>query len=762
MSNPGTAASFEDSTGRRNTHPMSYPPLVTSARLGRYRILRKLGRGAFGEVYLAYDTTIRRQLAIKILSENRPDVLKRFRNEAFIASNLCHKNIVNVYDLDVEHERPFLAMEYLEGDDLGHVIASGRSLTVLQKTSIMLQVAGGLHCAHLHGIVHRDIKPANIMLLPDGTVKIIDFGIARLVSGPGDPRLTLSGLVMGTPSYMAPEQFAGRDVDARCDIFAFGVIYYELLSGRNPFEAPDPMRVWYRINAAAPPPLHMILPECPERLARLLAQVLQKDPGLRPQSLQEVQHELEMVLIELQGDHLLDLLSRAGSRRERQEPEPANSLLHEVLAALTPSTLLDGTLSANADGRQETTPPQFFDSIASTMGSSRAANTNGISPTQLFSGPPTEMRKPPASQFPADDSHRSIEEASCRIPRPRRLASRKSLSLTLSLGVAAAALFAADLLVIPRHPAAVPPTSDRSLLRPPGPVMPAPSAPSPLVAEEMPKILEQFIEAPQALVAPSLRRGSRRQFVPPSSGASVVLDPTPPILSEVFTKSTVSTSPWISADWGNAALSRPPSIQAYHLHAIRRGRGELQMFRNSMRFQEPSGHGFEMSNRVESIECRPEPAECTLSVIAMSGRRERLTISAADEVAHGQYLDGGVDSQDGTRMPPPDKLWARRKPFNEFWVGQVPPTCGGVYVIFYDRKPFYVGHSSSDLHGRLVAQLRGLGNHKVGEASQNHQLQFSYAEILSFDQLEAALVQELGKNGKLERRRDEIDADDRW
>ncbi len=178
--------------------------------IGRYKVQEELGRGGFGRVYRAYDPTVGRPVAIKILTDVSADTQTRFRNEAMVAGNLRHKNIVTVYEYGSYEGLPFLAMEYLEGEDLHHILASHKPLTLLEKCAIMSQVADGLCYAHANGVVHRDMKPANIMVLRDGTVKIMDFGIARLTSTPDATRLTQQGYLIGTLRYMAPEQLAGR------------------------------------------------------------------------------------------------------------------------------------------------------------------------------------------------------------------------------------------------------------------------------------------------------------------------------------------------------------------------------------------------------------------------------------------------------------------------------------------------------------------------------------------------------------------------
>ncbi len=269
-------------------------------RIARYEIRREIGRGGFGSVYEAYDPTVGRRVALKVLAPTGtdPEVLARFRNEANSAGNLHHKNIVTIYEFGQENGVPFIAMEYLEGEDLQQIIETGRQLSLLEKARIMTEVAEGLGYAHAHGVIHRDVKPGNIRIEPDGGVKIMDFGIARLVRQDSS-RLTQAGYVIGTVSYIAPETLAGEDSGALGDIFAYGAVYYELLSGKNPFAAPDIRAMMYKIMQAEPEPLTAIVPGCPEGLEKLIGRALAKDPKLRYQSMEDLLFDSEPILLNL-------------------------------------------------------------------------------------------------------------------------------------------------------------------------------------------------------------------------------------------------------------------------------------------------------------------------------------------------------------------------------------------------------------------------------------------------------------------------------
>jgi tetratricopeptide (TPR) repeat protein len=300
-------------------------------RIGKYEVQSEIGLGAFGRVFRAYDPTVNRPVAIKILTAEGKDLITRFRTEASAAGNLRHKNIVTIYEFGEHKGRPFIAMELLEGSDLSQVIAAPGSLTLLQKMRIMSQVAEGLHCAHSNGVLHRDVKPANIKLLPDGTVKILDFGIARLTRDREATRLTQQGDLIGTILYMAPEQFSGSEVDRLCDIFAYGSIYYELLAGKHPFASSDPRNVMFKITFQDPEPLREVAPEVPEGLEHIVNRALQKDRDLRYQNLRDLLIDAKPILLELEHRHAAALLAAAQEHFGRGEFEAAEAKAIEVI-----------------------------------------------------------------------------------------------------------------------------------------------------------------------------------------------------------------------------------------------------------------------------------------------------------------------------------------------------------------------------------------------------------------------------------------------
>ncbi len=252
---------------------------MVPAKIGKYDVKGKLGQGAMGEVFLAHDPVLNRDVAIKRISgglDSDETVRKRFRREAEAAATLMHPNIITVFELGLEGEQLFMAMELLDGVDLKHALAD-RRLSLDEKLSVMEQICEGLAFAHAREIVHRDLKPANIHILPSGKVKIMDFGLARLSGS----EMTTTGMVMGTPHYMSPEQVRGAKADTRSDVFALGCVLYEMITGRKPFDAESMHAVLFKIMQEEPPPLRLVAPGTPDSLVQVVERALSKNPADR-------------------------------------------------------------------------------------------------------------------------------------------------------------------------------------------------------------------------------------------------------------------------------------------------------------------------------------------------------------------------------------------------------------------------------------------------------------------------------------------------
>ena len=268
--------------------------------LGRYKILEVIGRGAKGVVYKAVDPVIDRVVAIKTinLSLSKEDITEyeaRFQQEIKAAGRFSHPNIVTIYDVGKTDEVAYMAMEFLNGRELKDILAAGTRLDVETTVELMLQVADGLAYAHEHGVVHRDIKPSNIMVidLPNGVfAKITDFGIARM---PGSAVKTMTGIVLGSPRYMSPEQVVGKAIDHRSDVFSLGVVLYETLTGKSPFDGDNLTAIMYATANAHPAPPSSLNSSSPKMLDLIMEKALAKDVERRYQSMREFHNDLREV-----------------------------------------------------------------------------------------------------------------------------------------------------------------------------------------------------------------------------------------------------------------------------------------------------------------------------------------------------------------------------------------------------------------------------------------------------------------------------------
>jgi eukaryotic-like serine/threonine-protein kinase len=260
---------------------------------GRYEIVRLLGQGGMGAVYQAHDRELEREVALKIIRADmaaNPEILKRFKQELILARLITHKNVIRIFDLGQAEGIKFITMEFIEGEDLQSVLRRKKKLEPKEASNIISQVCRALEAAHAEGVIHRDLKPQNIMLDKSGRAYVMDFGIARSVMASG---MTQTGALIGTPDYMSPEQAKGIPLDARSDLFTVGIIFYELLSGKAPFEADTTMgKLWKRTSEPARP-LGELDQTIPQPLCEIVRRCLEIDPEKRFASAAELLRQIE-------------------------------------------------------------------------------------------------------------------------------------------------------------------------------------------------------------------------------------------------------------------------------------------------------------------------------------------------------------------------------------------------------------------------------------------------------------------------------------
>jgi serine/threonine protein kinase len=340
---------------------------------GRYRIEDVLGRGGMASVYLARDAELERPVAVKVLAEHladQPAFHDRFLREARLAAQLSHPNVVQVFDVGEEEGSPFIVMEYVEGSTLADELKGRRRLDPDEVVDLALQICGGLEHAHAAGLVHRDIKPHNLLLRPDGTVKIADFGIARAAE---TTRLTQMGSVLGTAAYLSPEQALGEEVTGAADLYSLGCVLYELLTGRTPyvFETLPELVVKHREEVI--PPVRELRPDVPERLESAVMHALARNPDYRPESAAALAEELAAAspdpptrpLPSATDTQATEVLSAPGPTQVRSVPRrrdgargiPGGRRLWLALAVLAAAVALVIGLALGTNGDGGSQPP---------------------------------------------------------------------------------------------------------------------------------------------------------------------------------------------------------------------------------------------------------------------------------------------------------------------------------------------------------------------------------------------------------------------
>ncbi len=332
-------------------------------KLGRYEILSELGKGAMGVVYRARDPMLDRTVAIKTINMaldpgEMADYEARFNQEAKAAGGLNHPNIVTVHDIGKSGNMAYMAMEFLEGRELRELLTSGAPLAPARAVEIAAQVAEGLAYAHQHGVVHRDVKPANIMILTNGMAKITDFGIARM-------RLaevrTQTGVVLGSPRYMSPEQVAGKRAAPRSDIFSLGVILYEMLTGKPPFTGDDVTAIMFQILNLVPPPPSTVNPAIPAVLDFIVAKALAKPPEDRYPDASELARDLHDNLKHAQAAGPAPAIARAAAQ-PKLDTDAARALIHSL-----PGDRRADTEDVAADSAPTLGLSKAFDSLEATV-----------------------------------------------------------------------------------------------------------------------------------------------------------------------------------------------------------------------------------------------------------------------------------------------------------------------------------------------------------------------------------------------------------
>jgi serine/threonine-protein kinase len=269
---------------------------TTPDKIGRYQILERVGRGGMGVLYRGFDPILDREVAIKVMladfSDDTEQMRPRFYREAKAVAKLQHRNIVTIFEFAEENHQPHIVMEFLRGLPLNTRMEQHPPLTLDDKLDVVAQLCSGLGYAHTQGIVHRDVKPANVFILEDGTVKLLDFGVAKLATS----TLTRQGDVVGSAPYMSPEQIAGtQDLDGRSDVWSTGVLLFELLTGKKPFDGDALTTVVMGILKHDPPPIDQLIPGMPKSVVEVVARALHKDRDRRFQTAEELGRELQLI-----------------------------------------------------------------------------------------------------------------------------------------------------------------------------------------------------------------------------------------------------------------------------------------------------------------------------------------------------------------------------------------------------------------------------------------------------------------------------------
>jgi serine/threonine protein kinase len=393
-------------------------------RIGRYVITGRLGKGGMGMVYEGLDEALDRKVAIKTVTAEgavTDESKRRFEIEAKAAARMQHPNIVAVYELNEDRGVQYIAMEFLDGTDLGRLLRSGEEILLAEKLDIAIQVCRGLAYAHERHVYHRDIKPDNIGLLDDGTAKIMDFGIAKMEG----TEVTKTGMMVGTVAYMSPEQVRGQKLDGRTDLFSMGVILYQLVSGKKPFEGEGPSQILYKIVTEPPPPLDLsALGEAGPRLKGIVERALAKKREERYQGAGELADDLQKVLDEV---------------RRTTSKEPDTSIQKAI--AVARRTVRDGDVDSGIEQLRTlvSSHPTLVEPRRELRGALRQQKRRGAapaSPAEIATELQATFKVPPTQRAPETELAPTVVAPPARsAPQSRRGILLAFVAAVLALGV---------------------------------------------------------------------------------------------------------------------------------------------------------------------------------------------------------------------------------------------------------------------------------------------------------------------------------------
>jgi serine/threonine protein kinase len=390
---------------------------LTGKNLSNYKVVGKLGKGGMATVYKAHELSLNRVVALKVLSQQLSEdtgYIKRFEREAQAAAQLNHPNIVQVYAIGEEQGVHYFAMEYIKGQSLAQIKQEEGILAPGKATPIIRQVADALAEAHKAGLVHRDIKPSNIMIDAAGRPKVTDFGIAYVSQA--NTKLTRDGSIIGTPEYLSPEQCEGKTVDQRSDIYSLGVTFYEILSGKTPYEADTPVSMLMKIVKGEFPPLNEVNPNVPKPLQTVVEKMMQKDVQKRYQDMGEVINDLQKAESELLGAAAKEPATMSYQEIEAQQsvpvPHQGNRWAAIIVAAVI-VILMGGAFAA----KMLYFDKKSADSPSTPAVEEKAAMTQEISPaTPESQQTPVEPQETSETVMPTAEGQQQEQEAA--VPQP--------------------------------------------------------------------------------------------------------------------------------------------------------------------------------------------------------------------------------------------------------------------------------------------------------------------------------------------------------